>query len=350
MSIFVGQGSAVSQIQEIRSGPDSAALVMLGTGTEAREAWPVSQYQTVSIPFTEQRDVRHTPIAGFDARTSETSPLNTVAITNGVLTPISNTQPTHHYRLVDRRFTGNHLDIQTVVRAPVSYLTAPSVLVIGANQSLTEILGVEFGYDGVKLFYLTDTTYTFLESVTRVVTVNDVLRVVRLKDTVTVYLNGAVILSVKNSLFDLQLRPMVSYPGYGVYTNVGGIGSSAFGPLTIFGSTFADKEVVYQEWLRRVEIPQSAYTELCRAYIGVGGLLKLDIIGAAWKNGTTFSTRRFHLYLNGTSLDGINAQNGGDFTITTQVPDNSIIEVRGYSNAGANDRIVKGGRLLVSRG
>ena len=352
MGVVSPDGIPISDIRV--SGGAKARMMIAGIGSEAIEVWPYPNYQTVDLLFGIPQDLGAIPIGVFDGRTHVDSQKYTVSSSGGSLTTLVNNVDTYHMRLVNRKFNGHHMTMQFSVGNPVESLARPSAVILAASLDGQRSVGVAIGNNGVRLYHLNGTSFLFDKVVAATIQPFDDIKVIRLDDNVKVFINGIKILDETSQFFDSWNRANLTdfwYPGFSVYAGAGANTSTSLKPIGLHGTTDQPELLISTEQLRRIEIAKDTWVEVARGYVAKGGLCKFTLDSVRFKNDTTFSTRKFYMWLNGVDKASVLAQNGGSVTVNNiTVPDNSIITVTAYSSGNnAPDRVVERGRYVVEK-
>lgn len=314
---------------EIYVEGQKAKVVMLGTGTRAEQLWPATVYYDNTVEFTRSSSLDRLPISGFDPRTHvDASPVPAVYAA-GRLYPQANSAPAYQYRLLDRKFNGNEMVIETVLPQTLQPSHLRSGLVLAGNPSTGEFVVLEYAANTLILRYFKGTetlaSYTFDYAIPA----NARLKVWRFMGWVRIFVNDTPVGATYNTLYELA-----GYPGVNLYSVSGLDQSTPIGKTTFRGSTTLNKENRGVEPLSRVDIPLKRWTPFGYMQL-LGGYTCRFYLRARWTNRTDFSTRQFEIWMNGSRIWYWNDQNGGD-NITTDpiaVPANSTVEVRAYSDS-----------------
>ena len=353
MGVVSPDGIPISDIRV--SGGAKARMMIAGIGSEAIEVWPYPNYQTVDLLFGIPQDLGAIPIGVFDGRTHVDSQKYTVSSSGGSLTTLVNNVDTYHMRLVNRKFNGHHMTMQFSVGNPVESLARPSAVILAASLDGQRSVGVAIGNNGVRLYHLNGTSFLFDKVVAATIQPFDDIKVIRLDDNVKVFINGIKILDETSQFFDSWNRANLTdfwYPGFSVYAGAGANTSTSLKPIGLHGTTDQPELLISTEQLRcNFELAKDTWVEVARGYVAKGGLCKFTLDSVRFKNDTTFSTRKFYMWLNGVDKASVLAQNGGSVTVNNiTVPDNSIITVTAYSSGNnAPDRVVERGRYVVEK-
>lgn len=306
-----------------------AKVVMVGTGTRAEQLWPETKYYDTVVEFTRSSSLDKLPISGFDARTSTDSSPVPAVYAAGRLYAQANVGVSYQYRLLDRKYSGNEMSIETVLPPTLNTNYMPSGLVLAGNPSTNEFVVLEYSAYALALKYIKGTETQVGYIVNYNLPPNGRLKVSRFMGWVRIFVNDVPIGASYNPFYE-----MAGYPGVNLYSATELNQSTPIGKTTFRGSTNSNKENRGVEPLSRVDVPLKRWTPIGYMQL-LGGYTCRFYLKARWTNGTSFSTRQFEIWMNGSRIWYWNDQNGGD-NITTDpivVPANSTIEVRAYSDS-----------------
>lgn len=322
--------------------PGKVAQVVLAKhpSGQVREAFPCDSYADKGNDFSLASDIGFLPISIM-----ETSNMLGATIANGLYKPRVTNVNAKHIRLCERMYDGNELTVQFTV-ADLQPIVRPSSVIVGANVYGQDAIEVLFGSDG---FRIQVTDYENIVSAvfpfTYTLANNDVVTVKRLLDVIVVHVNGNYVFAARDPL----LRPNDSQTYVGVRTTSTATGiSSAFSSLKFIGSTYQADQLLARFDVERKVLPQNTATLVGSFYIAKGGhgLLMMNEFG--WTNWTNFSVRQVEVNVNGTQQLLITNQNGGSASKELTFPNNSLIEIKSISNAGAaSDRTIKEGLVEI---
>lgn len=331
---------------DVYIGGSSATAVMMGNGGEVREAWPASNYVWENLTFGSENSLSMVPVSGFDGRSSSSSAFLPGLSSGGVFYPQVNAAHTHQYRLFDRTYTGKNLAIETVITVNPKPLVLPSILIVACDEPSNQLVGVEFGNNGVRFISLNGATWLYQHTIPTTITGGDVLRVVKFGHWIEVYLNGVKLGATSHPSFDL-----VGRPGVGLYSSSGTNQSTPIGNTTFHGSTNYGRDFQGVEWVTRGKLAHNLWTSVAKMWINPNRNMNILLENALWSVSTSDGSyqRPFAVFLNGTQIGITSGQNGGSFWVNNVfVPANSLIEVGAASNAvNAAHRVVADGRLKV---
>lgn len=332
--------------------PKSLNVVMVTDALGLKEAYPVGGQGNNNINFTTSTDLALAPISNFDDKTSSDSELNPSAILSGALVAGLNSHDTSHNKLVNRRYNGNYLVMEAVVKSPLTTITNATTFILASDVHGLNYGGVHFGSDGIQFFTYWGGAYNTVKFVATPISINNTLRVVRLRDGVQFFVNNVLVGEHTHWTFDsAYFSDDAQYPGIGTFSRAGSVRSTGISNFKVYGSTSVPQnQLLAREALRRAAVPQNTWGEVCRFQLGpMSGSARVRMVNAGWLNPTQFSDRKIDLLLNGSSIGWVTAQNGGSLDLANiQIPPNSVMTVQASSTAGnQRDRIIDRGYVLV---
>lgn len=304
-----------------------------------REVHPIGSYRIEAATFTTTLSLGVLP---YSILTGDSEMLASV-VSGNRLTSRINTVPTTSYRFAERKYDGSCLTIETIL-TDIKPLSQPSCLILCSDAAANKRVEVIFGSDGSKIRAMTGTVVDYEVPFTHALTNNDKLTVRRIRSLVMVYVNDVFVYSGQNALFtNLGGKTFV---GVSTWASPG-LTSTSFKNIYIDGSTTQPATVLARLDIERSTIGSFIRTNVGTLYVAAGGPAVVQLAGASWVNGTTFSTRKFYAYVNGVEKVVIETQNGGTASATVTLDPYSMVEIFAYSDAGTADRAIKGGRLEI---
>lgn len=318
-----------------------AKVVMAGVGSAARQAWPPVAPRNVSVSFATQAEFEKLSVHRFDVRTDSASMLVPSIISGNRLVPRPNVAPTYEYRVIDQLLDGALLTIETVVGSSPKSLDYPSMVILSAGDTLpNDIIGVEYGSNGVRILSLLGTSVRHESFTPYTIISGSILRVERFLTTIQIYVNGVRIAKDSHSTY-----ANVGAPGVGLFSLTGTNVSTSIGPTTIIGSSSIARTFGGTAYFEKMALERSVYTPIASMHIAGGRMMRSVLVNARWATTTSFSSRAFGIYLNGTRIGLMGDQNGtAIFTSAPfNVPANSIVEVQ-----AASDTESQQGRTIAS--
>jgi hypothetical protein len=344
MTLGIGSGDPIVGVV-VANVP--ALFMVTGTGADIVESWPIGSYMTETLNFANGlSELGKVPISGFDSRTNAASALFPGVVSAGAYSAVGNTNPTHQFRLIDRFYNGSHLILSAKISGAPTALSLPSSLILAGEPGGFAQLAVEFGSTGFRIVSLSGTTVNYQTTITKTLVANDDIKVIRLKNLISIYVNGIFVWEGSHATFSAT-----GNPGFGTYSTTGSVISTKISSFTVRGSSDRAYAGIGQEFIRRINLPSSgAWYEVARGYVAVGGTRRISIDVARWTNSTSLSTRSFSLKLNGTEIGVVADQNGGSVVINSiTIPNNSILTVDAYSSSGVTEnRTISQGSIQVT--
>lgn len=204
-------------------------LVMSGT----RQIWPKILNRDVVTLFSEDADYVKLPYQGFDGRTESGSRLARSGVSESGLLPQQNFAPTYEFRALDQSFNSAWVSVETLIPVGMKTLALPSMLIISvivnADKSI-ELIGAEYGTDGVRLISLLNNQIRYEYFISYGLFPGSTLKVQRFMSFIEVFVDGLRIGAATHSTFTL-----IGRPGVGVYSAMAPNLSTPIGKTTILG-------------------------------------------------------------------------------------------------------------------
>lgn len=333
---------------------DSKTIVMAGNGTTADEEWPIANNLAYTFDFAIPNEEKRFPISGFDGRTSSASQYNPGLVIGGTYRPLTNPDHTHHVRLINQQFSGHKLIMETVIANQLFSLALPSCLVLSSTLSSDQLLVLDFGSNGVRLYPVSGNTIQtqYRTEVLTPIATGDRLRVEWVWDWINIYVNDQLIRAIYEPYFSLAFRSVFGYMyvGVGVYSGPNSVWSTPIGKLTVSGSTTSGLELTAQaHFTRGTVFAASTWSEVARIQVNGSGQATVQLVAVAWTSTTSSSTRNWRVKVNGTVVGTITDQNGTNLTVNNvTIPLDAVITVEGFSNSTqAANRTVGSGIVRV---
>lgn len=332
----------------ITSGAGTAKALMTGIGNSARQTWPENiKHRSVSISFGTLAELGKISVQKFDGRTISDSTKFPSVVFGSRLSPQGNNKPTYEYRVLDQTFDGASVSVETTVSSSPKTLMFPSMLVLSAkNDDTGDIVGVEYGSNGVRVLSLLGATIRHEYTVPYTISAGSKVRAERFLSWIQVFVNGVRIGATTHPSFN-----SIGSPGVGLYSSVAPALSTPIGPTVIEGGTsFLRTFGGRGQFTTDIVLPPDEYVNIARVYIEGGRSMRVTTRNARWYNGVFGTNRGFSLKLNGTHIGFIGDLNGTDLVTSNPftVPKDSIISVDAMSAATQDpNRIVKSGSIEV---
>lgn len=328
------------------SGGANAKVVMSGAGNLAKQVWPVVSSLDVDLSFAITADLVQLPYQVFDGRTSALSTLLTCVVFSNAIQPQPNVAPTYELKLLDQKFDGASLTIETVVPLQPKSLTFPSMLVLSASTDGTnEVIGVEYGSNGVRIVSLQGSFLRYENIIPFNIVSGATLRVERFLSWIKVYVNDVPIGAGTDPSFTL-----VGLPGVGIFSSPEGL-STPIGSLKIRGGSSSSRTKGGMGYLQRGgPIPRQTSILLMRFIVPGGGTFRAITRNARWNENGGWN-RNFTLKMNDVDIGQLGGPDGTDYAISNPftVPAQAIFSVVVW-NIAAYDygRIVKSGSVEIA--
>lgn len=327
----------------VTPGNVNAKAVMVGTGSTAVQAWPAVDERKIVASFLSMAEIEKLPVQRFDGRTDPLSMRMPSVIFGGRLAPQGNNAPTYECRLMDQVFDGAKISIETVISASPKTLALPSMLVVSAADDANELIGVEYGSNGVRVLSLLGATVRHQYTVAYNLPVGAKLRVDRFLSWIQIYVNGVRIGATTHPTFNL-----VGSPGVGFYTTTAPSISTPIGATTISGGTTLPKTYGGFGHFARIGVQEGIETMVVNVYVEGGRQMRAIVRNARWEGGVFATSRSFTLIINGVKSGGIGDTNGTDYVMSSpfMLPLHSVVGVQARSPAEHQDnRTIKSGTL-----
>lgn len=347
MSIFSGGVDA----PKIRVSGSDAKRVMVGTGTEALEAWPGVEDVSYLFNFSDNDELKRAPINGFDLRTSTSASRAPNWCFNGMLVAGDTTAIMYNTRLVDRQIDGNDLEFNVVFGDILNTVSLPSYVVLGSNISLTQMLILEFGSDSCRLVKLTGATVAYSQTYTMPFSSGDTINVKWIGSILKVN-------RIRNGTWSLvtsrDIEPHASefrgvngkqFVGFGIASNASAWGSR-LQLVTISGQSTYKRMTIAATRTGHMLIPNNAWTDVGSCVIHTGATIDIQFGQGAWVVANSSANRRFRIVVNGI-VQGTTTDEGSYLSVPSlTVPDNALIKIEALSASSNSDhRWVKDGEL-----
>ena len=331
----------------ISEGND-AKVVMVGAGLNKtpKQSWPkVSNFES-SVAFSSVVDFETASYQGFDGRTSPLSKKAQSTFFGGRLNPQANVAPTYEFRALDHSFDGATVGVETIIPNAPKSLALPSMLILALKTgAVIELIGVEYGSNGVRLISLLDGVVRYEYSMAYNIVGGSVLRVERFLSWIQVYVNGIRIGAATHPTFNLA-----GFPGVGFYSYTAPGMSTPIGVTKFFGGSSLSRTFGGMKHLdMAVGIPKITYVELMRMTVEGGRSMRAVCRNVRWMDNDGYN-RTFTLKMNGSSLGNIGGLNGTDYQLSNPftVPAKAVFTVEGYTYADpVSARTVKSGSVEI---
>lgn len=332
-------------VEAVIAGADIYPTVMLG----GREVHPTSQYGTMTNTFDNYWSYADAPISVFDDRTVSGSERNTAHIGSGYFAALANSQPTYQSMLSNRVFSGNHSIIEGTIGSTLQTRSRPISLVLHCSVNGYLISEISIGSDGLNYQSYEGSFQTYGEPHAMAIAPGDKIRAERIGKYVVVSVNGVTKFSVNHA----SVKPLYTeyFSGFGTYSDSqsSAATSSKFSKVTIDAATDRPSVIYAQGHFIRKTIAEKTTTEICRVYTHNGGNSRITLNSVAWGASTDFSTRKWTVLVNGSSVGEISDQNGSSLNLANvNIPAGSTIIVNAYSSsAPSQNRTVASGSMLI---
>ena len=347
MSIFSGGVDA----PKIRVSGSDAKRVMVGTGTEALEAWPGIEDVNYLFDFPNNDELKWAPINGFDLRTSTSASRAPNWCFNGMLVAGDTTALMYNTRLVDRQIDGDNLEVNVVFGDILNTMSVPSYVVLGSNITLTQMLIVEFGSDGCRLVKLTGGTVAYNQSYAMSFSSGDSINIKLLGQILKV---ARVRSGTSSPVTSRDIEPHYSefrgvngkqFVGFGISSNSSAWGSR-LSKVTISGQSTYKRMTIAATRTGHMLIPQNSWTDVGSCVIHTGATIDIQFGQGAWVIANSSANRQFRIVVNGT-VRGTTTDEGSALSVSNlTVPDDTIIRIEALSASSNSDhRWVKDGEL-----
>ena len=332
------------------SGGVDAKVVMGGIGSSAKQVWPSLPNVERTVTLAISNDFEKLSYQGFDGRSEVlTSHLNQGVVNNGKFTPEPNDAPTYEYRALDQIFDGAATAIQTVISANPTPLAVPSILVLSVKTgNAPELVGVEYGSDGVRIISLVDATIIYEYRIPFNLVAGATLRVERFLSWIQVYVNDIRIGVTTHESFRL-----IGTPGIGVYSSPTAL-STPVGPTKFFGGSSFPKTSGGMNYVGINNIlPTGRSVEIMAMQVEGGRAMKAIARNILWRSNTLDDDedRYIRVLVNGSQVARNTNSRGVTYweTAAFQVPENAIVSVTGYVSTGAtlSNKMFRSGSLEV---
>lgn len=327
------------------AGGANAKVVMGGLGSSAKQVWPVVSSIDLNLRFAITADLVQLPYQMFDGRTSELSTLLTCVVFSNMIQPQPNVAPTYELKLLDQKFNGASLILETVIPPQAKTLTYASMLVVSASADASnEVIAVEYGSNGVRIISLLGSTLRYENIIPYTIQSGSTLRVERFLSWIKVYVDDIPIGAATHPSFNL-----VGLPGVGVFSSAEAL-STPIGSLKIWGGTSSSKTKGGMGFFQRGgPIPRQTSILLMRFIVPGGGTFRAISRNIRWNENGGWN-RNFTLKMNDSDIGVLGGPDGTDYVASNPftVPEQAIFSVVAWNIAVYDyGRIVKSGSVEI---